>query len=331
MVIINHSPLDDIKDSKGKTISMFENTTLQGLCWFLNSIYVSNPSFSVFGAGYGVNTSVGKTEVYAQPGAKFDDDGLLTINGIKYRYLYQNKDFKTYLDLEDDIYNDYLKLSKEDKKLYFGSYDGGESDPNIFRRYHISRLSWKIGEPGLVLLQIHGGGYAGYVTGDTYVETDCQLGCHDIFGAGLGALPYGDFSSGSGYDFGSVKGKSMVFIKGGDVNHSVYGGGSGVESVKKNGGFIDFPDMAHVEKTEVHIYGKMFKYRNGLGLIERTLIFGRVYGGGDLANVGSKKADAAVFTRDNYLSPTNRTTLVNIRGGSLMSQVFAGGRGRSVR
>lgn len=84
--------------------------------------------------------------------------------------------------------------------------------------------------------------------------------------------------------------------------------------------------MAHVEKTEVHIYGKMFKYRNGLGLIERTLIFGRVYGGGDLANVGSKKADAAVFTRDNYLSPTNRTTLVNIRGGSLMSQVFAGGR-----
>lgn len=331
VVIINHSPLDDIKDSKGKTISMFENTTLQGLCWFMNSIYVSNPSFSVFGAGYGVNTSVGKTEVYAQPGAKFDDDGLLTINGIKYRYLYQNKDFKTYLDLEDDIYNDYLKLSKEDKKLYFGSYDGGENDPNIFRRYHISRLSWKIGEPGLVLLQIHGGGYAGYVTGDTYVETDCQLGCHDIFGAGLGALPYGDFSSGSGYDFGSVKGKSMVFIKGGDVNHSVYGGGSGVESVKKNGGFIDFPDMAHVEKTEVHIYGKMFKYRNGLGLIERTLIFGRVYGGGDLANVGSQKADAAVFTRDNYLSPTNRTTLVNIRGGSLMSQVFAGGRGRSVR
>ena len=331
VVIINHSPLDGIKDSKGKTISMFENTTLQGLCWFLNSIYVSNPSFSVFGAGYGVNTSVGKTEVYAQPGAKFDDDGLLTINGIKYRYLYQNKDFKTYLDLEDDIYNDYLKLSKEDKKLYFGSYDGGESDPNIFRRYHISRLSWKIGEPGLVLLQIHGGGYAGYVTGDTYVETDCQLGCHDIFGAGLGALPYGDYTDGSGYDFGSVKGKSMVFIKGGDVNHSVYGGGSGVESVKKNGGFIDFPDMAHVEKTEVHIYGKMFKYRNGLGLIERTLIFGRVYGGGDLANVGSKKADAAVFTRDNYLSPTNRTTLVNIRGGSLMSQVFAGGRGRSVR
>lgn len=331
VVIINHSPLDDIKDSKGKTISMFENTTLQGLCWFMNSIYVSNPSFSVFGAGYGVNTSVGKTEVYAQPGAKFDDDGLLTINGIKYRYLYQNNDFKTYLDLEDDIYNDYLKLSKEDKKLYFGSYDGGESDPNIFRRYHISRLAWKIGEPGLVLLQIHGGGYAGYVTGDTYVETDCQLGCHDIFGAGLGALPYGDYTDGSGYDFGSVKGKSMVFIKGGDVNHSVYGGGSGVESVKKNGGFIDFPDMAHVEKTEVHIYGKMFKYRNGLGLIERTLIFGRVYGGGDLANVGSKKADAAVFTRDNYLSPTNRTTLVNIRGGSLMSQVFAGGRGRSVR
>ena len=158
----------------------------------------------MFGAGYGVNTSVGKTEVYAQPGAKLDDDGIITINGIKYRYLYQNKDYKTYLDLEKDIYDDYLKLSKEDKKLYFGSYDGGENDPGVFRRYHISRFAWKIGVPRLVLLQIHGGGYAGYVTGDTYVETDCQLGCHDIFGAGLGALPYGDFSSGSGYDFGSM-------------------------------------------------------------------------------------------------------------------------------
>lgn len=361
-VIINHSPLDDVKDSKGKTISMFDPTTVQGICWFLCGVYVANPSFSLFGAGYGVNTSVGKTEVYAQPGAKLDDDGIITINGIKYRYLYQNKDYKTYLDLEKDIYDDYLKLSKEDKKLYYGSYDGGESDPNVFRRYHISRLAWKIGMPGLVLLQIHGGGYAGYVTGDTYVETDCQLGCHDIFGAGLGALPYGNFSSGSGYDFGSVKGKSMVFIKGGNVNHSVYGGGSGVESVKKNGGFIDFPDMAHVEKTEVHIYGKMFKYRNGLGLIERTLIFGRVYGGGFMGDVlksttvkiGYEKtpttstySNADIFIHGNvyggndvsgyvnvglnkdghFMDNGGTGTSINIYGGHLFGDVYGAGNG----
>ena len=51
VVIINHSPLDDIKDSKGKTISMFENTTVQGLCWFLNSIHVEHPSFSLSARG----------------------------------------------------------------------------------------------------------------------------------------------------------------------------------------------------------------------------------------------------------------------------------------
>ena len=283
----------------------------------------------MFGAGYGANTEVGKTEVYAQPGTKVDDKGVLTIDGIKYRYLNQNKDFQTYLNLEYSMLNDFQKVSKEDKKLYYGSYDGSDSDPNTFRRYHASRLGWMTGASGLTLLQINGGGFAGYVSGDTYVETDCQLTAHDIYGAGLGALPYGNYTDGTAYDFGTVKGKSTVFVKAGTFEGNVYGGGAGIESVFKNGAYVDFPNMAHVEKTEVHLYGKMFTYKGTNSRIDRTLVFGSVYGGGDVANVGSVKADAATFSRDNYANPSNRTTLLNIRGGAVMDGVFAGGKGRS--
>lgn len=330
VVIVNHSPLEDIKDSKGKTISMFDLTSLQGMCWYLCGADASRPQFSVFGAGYGANTEVGKTEVYAQPGTKVDDSGVLTIDGIKYRYLNQNKDFQTYLNLEYSMLEDFQKVSKEDKKLYYGSYDGSDSDPNTFRRYHASRLAWMTGASGLTLLQINGGGFAGYVSGDTYVETDCQLTAHDIYGAGLGALPYGNYTDGSTYDFGTVKGKSTVFVKAGTFEGNIYGGGAGIESVFKNGAYVDFPNMAHVEKTEVHLYGKMFTYNGTKSRIDRTLVLGSVYGGGDVANVGSAKADATTFSRDTYANPSNRTTLLNIRGGSVMDGVFAGGKGRSV-
>ena len=329
VVIVNHSPLEDLKDSKGKTISLFDITSLQGMCWYLCCSDASRPQFSVFGAGYGANTEVGKTEVYAQPGTKVDNEGVLTIDGIKYRYLCQNKDFQTYLNLEYSMLNDFQKVSKEEKMLYYGSYDGSDDDPNTFRRYHASRLAWMTGASGLTLLQINGGGFAGYVSGDTYVETDCQLTAHDIYGAGLGALPYGNYADGSAYDFGKVKGKSTVFVKAGTIEGNVYGGGAGVESAWKNGAYVDFPDMARVEKTEVHLYGKMFTYKNTNSRIDRTLVLGSVYGGGDVANVGSEKADPATFSRDNYINPSNRTTLVNIRGGSIMDGVFAGGKGRS--
>ena len=329
VVIVNHSPLEDLKDSKGKTISLFDITSLQGMCWYLCCSDASRPQFSVFGAGYGANTEVGKTEVYAQPGTKVDDSGVLTIDGIKYRYLCQNKDFQTYLNLEYSMVNDFQKVSKEEKMLYYGSYDGSGDDPDTFRRYHASRLAWMTGASGLTLLQINGGGFAGYVSGDTYVETDCQLTAHDIYGAGLGALPYGDYADGSAYDFGTVKGKSTVFVKAGTIEGNVYGGGAGVESAWKDGAYVDFPNMARVENTEVHLYGKMFTYKNTNSRIDRTLVLGSVYGGGDVANVGSVKADPATFSRDKYANPSNRTTLVNIRGGAIMDGVFAGGKGRS--
>lgn len=338
-VIINHSPLADVITKDGNQISVFDETSLAGLCWYISSKNTNDPEFSIFGAGFGANTKVVKTEVCVQPGNKMDDDGVITVNGIKYRYLNQNADLKTYSDFEKQIYNDFLKVSKDDKKLYFGSVTGSnpgdaDFDPMTFKRYHASRWAWTLGLPGFTFQAIHGGGFSGYVTDSTYVETDCQPFCENIFGAGVGAMPIGNITANQGesYDFGKVGSLSRVFIKSGYVAQNVYGGGAGIESIydKNKNTWIDFPNMARVPKTEVYVYGRNIKYRYNLGLIARTMILGSVYGGGDVANVGNEKAKEApdVFNFEHHQVPAKYTSLVNIRGGVVFSQVFAGGRGR---
>lgn len=329
IVVINHSPLDNITDKNGKQLSMFDVTTLPGLCWYISAKNVADPQFSVFGAGYGANTKVAKAEVYALPGSHINDDGIIAVDGAKYRYLNQKKDFKTYSDFEISLYEDFKKVDKEEKIKYYGSVDGTDNDPATFRRYRVSRLAWTLGVPGFSFQTIHGGGFSGYVTGDTYVETDCQLFCENIYGAGLGAVPFGEYTTGEGYDFGKVGGNSKIFIKSGFVGQNVYGGGAGVESVKnKDGKYIDFPDMANVQKTEVHVYGRKLQLKNTNIEIDRTLVIGSVYGGGDVANVGNKNNQT--YDASNTDDATHRTTLVNIRGAGIYSQVFAGGKGRLV-
>lgn len=339
-VIINHSPLADVITKDGNQISVFDETSLAGLCWYISSKNTNDPEFSIFGAGFGANTKVVKTEVCVQPGNKMDDDGVITVNGIKYRYLNQNADLKTYVDFEKQIYNDFLKVSKDDKKLYFGSVTGSnpgdaDFDPMTFKRYHASRWAWTLGLPGFTFQAIHGGGFSGYVTDSTYVETDCQPFCENIFGAGVGAMPIGNITANQGesYDFGKVGSLSRVFIKSGYVAQNVYGGGAGIESIydKNKNTRIDFPNMARVPKTEVYVYGRNIKYKQNLGLIARTMILGSVYGGGDVANVGNNEDEVkepAVFNFEYHQVPAKHTSLVNIRGGVVFSQVFAGGRGR---
>lgn len=330
IVVINHSPLADITDKNGEPLSMFDVTTLPGLCWYISAKNVADPQFSVFGAGFGANTKVAKAKVYAQPGSRINNDGVINVDGAKFRYLSQINDLKTYAAFETSLYNDFKKVSKEDKKLYYGSVDGTDSDPATFRRYRVSRLAWTLGVPGFSFQTIHGGGFSGYVTGNTYVETDCQLFCENIYGAGLGAVPFGEYTTGEGYDFGKVDGNSKIFIKSGFVGQNVYGGGAGVESVKnKNGEYIDFPDMANVQKTEVHVYGRKLTLKNTNNIeIDRTLIIGSVYGGGDVANVGNKNNQN--YDANNKDDATHPTTLVNLRGAGIYSQVFAGGKGRLV-
>lgn len=329
IVEINHSPLDDIVDKNGHPLSMFDETTLPGLCWYLSNKNSSSPQFSVFGAGYGANTKVAKTLVYAQPGSKVGDNGIISVNGVAYRYLNQKKDYEAYVKFEKQLYDDFTKLTPEEKKKDYGSADGSNEDPKTYQRYRISRLAWTLGLPGFSFQTIHGGGFSGYVAEDTYVETDCQLTCENIYGAGLGALPFGNYTSSDDCTFGTVGGSSKIFIKAGLIGQNIYGGGAGIESVKNDeGNWIDFPKMAHVKKTAVHLYGRNIKFNPTKGWIDRTTVIGSVYGGGDVANVGETKTTPAEFKHNNYELPEDITTLVNVRGGDIHGGVFAGGKGR---
>lgn len=346
IVEINHSPVTEIIGANGKSLDILDFTTLQGLCWYLAEKNSNNPQFSVFGAGYGVNTKVRKAKVYAQAGAMIEQNGNpYKIDGKKYRYASQEEDRLKYTNFETNLYMDYMAVSKEDKKLYYGSVDGTSDDADTFRRYYNTRMAWILGIPGFTFQEIHGGGFSGYVTDSTYVEANNQLACYNIYGGGLGAMPYGTLNENKDkdnhYDFGSVGGNSKVFFKSGNVARNVYGGGAGIESIRvsgdnivsidsKAGSIIDFPDMARVKgKTEVHVYGE------NVGVpplvIDRTVIMGNVYGGGDVANVGlnDQKAKAEKIDVDKSLTPSNFTSFVNVRGGTILSKVFAGGKGRT--
>lgn len=346
IVEINHSPVTDIIGANGKSLDILDFTTLQGLCWYLAEKNSNSPQFSVFGAGYGANTKVRNAKVYAQAGAMIEQNGnQYKIDGKKYRYISQEEDRLEYTNFETNLYIDYMAVSKEDKKLYYGSVDGTSDDDDTFRRYYNTRMAWTLGIPGFTFQEIHGGGFSGYVEEDTYVEANNQLACYNIYGGGLGALPYGTLNETTDkdnhYDFGSVGGNSKVFFKSGNVARNVYGGGAGIESIRvsgnnivsldsKTGSIIDFPDMARVKgKTEVHIYGE------NVGVpplvIERTVIMGNVYGGGDVANVGlnTQKATAKKIDDAESLNPSNFTSFVNVRGGTILSKVFAGGNGRT--
>lgn len=346
IVEINHSPVTEIIGANGKSLDILDYTSLQGLCWYLAGTNANSPQFSVFGAGYGANTKVRKAKVYAQTGAMIELNGTPNkIDGKYFRYASQEEDRLKYTNFETNLYIDYMAVSKEDKKLYYGSVDGTSDDADTFRRYYNTRMAWILGIPGFTFQEIHGGGFSGYVDEDTYVEANNQLACYNIYGGGLGAMPYGTLNENKDkdnhYDFGSVGGNSKVFFKSGNVARNVYGGGAGIESIRvsgdnivsidsKTGSIIDFPYMARVKgKTEVHVYGE------NVGVpplvIDRTVIMGNVYGGGDVANVGldKQKATAEKIDVAKSLTPSNFTSFVNVRGGTILSKIFAGGKGRT--
>lgn len=337
-VEINHSPLTyvtDMEDGKRQTYDMFDNTSLAGLCWYLSINEIEYPQFSVFGAGFGVNTKVGTTLVQAQPGAVINNNGeIIGTDGKKYRYRAQAADMTERENFENDLYDDFTdpkKVSTEDKILYYGSVDGSGNDPKTYLRYRSSRLAWSLGVSGFTFKDIHGGGYSGYVCDSAKVETDNYLSCRNIFGGGLGAKPYlgsataYSESETNKYDFGSVA-NTMVYIKSGIVSNDVFGGGAGITSKLVGDNYTDFPDMARVTgTTKVHLYGEYMTVNEKL--LDRTVVFGSVYGGGDVANVGMTEGTSTEITADNIFK-TAYTTDVNIRGGAIYSQIFAGGSGR---
>ena len=319
-VIINHSPLTDVKYN-GETYNLLDPNTAAGCCWYTSIDNIRNPQFSVFGAGYGVNTKVQSTEVYAQPGAKLDANGKV-VGGNK--YVNQPDDLTKYVEFEQAIYDDYQSVDDNTRKKLYGMGEN-TNDPRTYLRYRASQLAWSIGAPAFTFMDIHGGGFSGYVTGNTKVITDCQLTCRSVFGGGIGSKPE-DTPSGN-ETYGQVGGNTDVQIYGGVISMNVFGGGAGIEPYKTEAGYKIFPEMALVKgKTNVDVYGESYKisYLGNID-VERTLIFGSVYGGGDVANVGTAEAPATELTG----TETSYTTRVNVKGASVMSPVFAGGNGRN--
>ena len=320
-VIINHSPLTDDVKFEGKTYNLLDPNTAAGCCWYSSVDNVRNPQFSVFGAGYGMNTKVKDTEVYAQPGAKLDATGGML---EKNKYVNQQADLWKYVEFEQDIYDSYQAVDDDTRRRLYGMGEN-TNDPRTYLRYRASQLAWSMGAPAFTFMDIHGGGFSGYVTGNTKVETDCQLYCRSVFGGGIGSKPT---STPTGKEtYGQVAGNTDVKIYGGIISMNVFGGGAGIEPYAVGGKDIVFPDMALVKgKTNVEVYGESYKisYLENRD-IERTLIFGSVYGGGDVANVGTPSSVSPAKLTG---TESSYTTKVSIKGASVMSAVFAGGNGR---
>ncbi len=370
-VKINHSPLSRLTDDEGNNINLLDEKTVGGLCWYASISNITNPQFSVFGGGWGINTRVAETDVYVGPGARFNATGEKLVlkpygddvadTNLRYDavneendelfyftiapgdlgkepYAYINEDISEYVIFENDLLDDFDNVSPEERIRLYGSADGGDTDTHTFLRYRASRLAMSLGAPTCTFMDIHGGGFSGYVTGDTKVVTDCQLACRNVFGGGLGSLPANPTGNET---YGEVGGNTSVSLHSGFISLDVFGGGAGVESYKKDGGtFIDFPNIARVKgKTEVKVWGEPIAMKsdipnpNGEGNQtydkERVLVFGNVYGGGDVANVGVDefKKEADVITLDNY-EGKDFTTSVSVYGGGIFSSVYAGGNGR---
>ncbi len=371
IVTINHSPLARLTDAKGNSINLLDETTVGGLCWYASISNIASPQFSVFGGGWGVNTRVNETDVYVGPGARFNDTAEKLVlkpygddvedTNLKYDsanpenndkfyftiappgelgkepYAYINDDISEYVIFENALLGGFNSVTPEDRIRWYGSADGGDTDTHTFLRYRASRLAMSLGVPTCTFMDIHGGGFSGYVTGNTKVVTDCELACRNVFGGGLGSLP--ETPTGN-ETYGEVGGNTDVKLYSGFISLNVFGGGAGIESYKDGDTFIDFPDIARVKgKTNVEVWGEALVMKSdipdpdgGDNLTydkERVLVFGNVYGGGDVANVGtidmSKTADD--ITLENK-DTKEFTTSVSVYGGGIFSSVYAGGNGR---
>ena len=268
------------------------SSVLKQLCTSNNS----HPQFSVLGGGYGINTTIGgNTLVNVQVGKDIDGDDDTDNDD----YPNQTADRQTWTDLYDNFSTEYDGLSNDDKDEYYG----GSSGANGLARYETSRLANIFRIPNHTFMNIVGGGMAGLVSGNATVNLTDQSVCQNVFGGGIGIMPESPTGSET---YGQVTGTTTVNVLGGIVKGNVYGGGAGMESYKDNeGNFTDFPAMGAVGKNTLVTID---------GTPTGTIIFGKVYGGGDIANVTNSVSAA-------YGSE------IMIKGGCVYQQIFAGGSG----
>ena len=318
----------------------------------------NNPHFSVFGGGYGLNTTVGNTDV------------TVNVEG----------DYGVYdAEIEDDT----EQLSKGQTPLR------AKGEMNVFDNSK--------GIPNFTILAVLGGGYAGTVDNDAKVTIDGKTFIHRVYGGGFGDPEstsnnntgeiggntevyvkggniYGDvFGGGAGVkpkndtyftDVAKVEGTTKVEIS--DDAHvygDVYGGGD----MANIGSYI-----THTNKVEYYgnkpksistfdqtngnfISYKATDYKSFVNIIGGN-IFGKIFAGGK----GLKKAEAPEYNKVGringntilHIANTNEAgmeritpmvwnrvyggcaygvvdgnTLVHVEGGMLGLNIFGGGYG----
>ena len=275
------------------------------LLYHLISTNNSHPQFSVLGGGYGINATIyGNTDVTVSIGKADAYDGATDGGATRTA---DRAVWSTLLNTTDGTYKtEYGGLVDWVKQRYYGGASG------MLSGYVASRLSNNFSIPNHTFMNIVGGGMAGKVTGNAAVSISDQSMCHNVFGGGIGIMP--ELPTGT-EDYGQVGGSTTVNITGGIIENNVYGGGAGVESYKKDdGSFTDFTEIAAVDKTtSVSITGTSL-----MDDTDGTVIFGKVFGGGDVANVKNSAP----------LNLADPAATVSVTGGAIYQQVFGGGSGR---
>ncbi|MCQ2212166.1 MAG: hypothetical protein MJZ36_00850 [Bacteroidaceae bacterium] len=321
-VTVNHSLITDA------TLLDYYNSA--GLAWTASIDNKEHPQYSIFGGGYGPNTLIkGNTIVTMQCGK--DKDGELDFD-----YAAQKDDRASWDNTVNEMrteWNDDVNESDKNN-LYGGTNSAGLS------RYIASRMAWSSGITNLIHKALYGGGYAGLVGGNTNVHVSDYSCLRYLYGGGLGSREYlNKYNDPNDTQkmyqrLGEVGGSTKVVIEGGIISGEVYGGGAGMESAKINeadADLTDFVDMARVKQSTFVRLPKTASTVLDETTSRATLIFGDVFGGGDVANVGTKSGVA--YTDANGDGDLTNdlgyfTSIVKIEGGSMMGQVFAGGNGR---
>ncbi len=273
------------------------------------------PICSVFGAGYGAHTDVaGNTNVNINiPGTA----SIKPADGVAFTHDELEAIDKLALRLKPDT-----KLSEQFVPAVHGggfdgtvgaydkdSYDKDNTDPTHAINYKKTTY-----------------------TSQTNITIQGQPFVFNVFGGGLGSKSGADATGGVNSYVGAVYGATKVDIQGGLYNGSVYGGGAGIEAEDEidspfgGGGKVKLPYTYAAQvmrETDVAISGNT------------TIIYGNVYGGGDIANTGwyyvgaRPQMEGHVAQQNHSLATLDYTTSLNLNGGNILGSVFGGGNGRT--
>ena len=275
------------------------------------------PIASVFGAGFGAHTDVagntyvtinipGTTAIHPADGEAFTHTELEDIDKIIQRWQPDPRVAEQFVTAVHGGGYDGT-VGAYDK----GSYDKDNTDPTHAINYNKT----------VYLSQ-------------TNITIQGQPFIFHVYGGGLGSKTGADANGSVNSHVGAVYGAAKVDIQGGIINGDVFGGGAGIAGQAEipnpfpgaiGGSTVNLPYTYAAQvmrETDVTISGNS------------TVIFGNVYGGGDIANTGwyvygARPALAGHVEQQNHsLGVLDYTTSLKLNGGNILGKVFGGGNGR---